>query len=65
MKRNPWVQGRRKSDEEINAEIQAFLDNGGEIIKIPEGHGKIKPKSETAVKIGKVHRQLAACKKKK
>lgn len=65
MKRNPWVQAPRLTNEEMEAEIQAFLSRGGEIIVINETHGTTKTNSDTAVKIGKVHRQLEACKKKK
>lgn len=65
MKRNPWVQARRMSNEEIDAEIQKFKDNGGEVIVIDDTFNTTKTNSDTAVKIGKVHRQLAATRTKK
>jgi hypothetical protein len=65
MKRDPWVQPRRMTSDELEAEIQAFLKKGGEIIRIGAHHNSTKTNSDTAVKIGKVHRQLEACKKKK
>lgn len=64
MARNPWVQKSRMSDAEINAEIERFKNSGGEIINIPDNFDTIKPKSESAVKLGKVYRQLSKIKSK-
>lgn len=64
MPNNPWVAARRITDEEINAALADFQDNGGEVIVIDESFDTVKKKNDTAVKLGKTHRQLAALKKK-
>lgn len=63
MARNPWVETPRFTNEEIDAQIQEFLNGGGEIIQIPDNFKSIKTKTEKGIKIGKVYRQLEACKK--
>ena len=60
MAHNPWVPAPRNSNEEIEDEIQKFLDNGGEIIKIDDTYNSTKKNSDTAVKIGELHVKLRA-----
>lgn len=64
MSRNLWVETPRKSDEEIEREIQEFLNRGGEIIKLDENFNPNKKNSDTAVKLGDVYRKLRAAQKK-
>jgi glucosamine 6-phosphate synthetase-like amidotransferase/phosphosugar isomerase protein len=64
MARNKWIAAPRMSNEEIEAKINEFKANGGEVIVIDESFDAVKKKNETAVKLGKTHRQLRALKKK-
>lgn len=51
------------SDEEIDKAIQEFLDNGGQIIEIPNNFNPDKKNSKSAIKLGKHYRQMRNCKK--
>lgn len=65
MPRDPWVSYRRSTNDEIEAEIQKFKENGGEIIVIPDNFDTRPTKTESGVKLGKVYRQLREIKEKK
>ena len=58
MARNLWIERSKTSDKELEEAIKEFLSGGGEIINT--SNFSEKKNSDTAIKLGKVHRQLKA-----
>lgn len=56
MRRNLWTERSKTTDKEFDDAIQEFLANGGEVINT--ANYTEKKNSDTAIKLGKVHRQL-------
>jgi hypothetical protein len=64
MARNKWVAFPRTTAEEMDLAMAEFQSRGGEVIAIPDNFKPEKKLNDTAVKIGKVYRQLDATKSK-
>ena len=62
MARDKYAPVPRFTDDEMAEQLAAFQANGGSIIKVPENFKPEKKLDQTAVKIGKVYRQLKATK---
>lgn len=63
MARDKWCAVPRTTEEEMEKALAEFHARGGEIIHIPDNFKPEKKLNDTAVKIGKVYRQLEATKK--